>query len=364
MNLLKRIVRHLKLSMRATTSPENKTPPFLILYMSSACNLTCEHCYYWRSLNQKDDLTRDEMFRLAKELGPIEILNVSGGEPFMREEIGEICRFFITHNKVKQIYIPTNGYFTQRIEKQVKEILKESSLQLMVIELSLEGMPEYHNRFRGHPKSFEKAMEAYGALEVLQTRDPRVRIHSASTANSENIDEIVKLTHYLYERCPAMDHHNIAMLHGDQRNPTLKSPPLEAYQNLYRTVAQVWKEREKGRFGAIVEPMLQWAKCEIARRQTQVIPCKAGKLTAVVYANGDVGLCEINPPVGNLKKHGFFEIWNSPPARQLRQDIQAKKCYCTKEVFLWPSITFQPMQLVRALYGIRAWKKPTRAQPL
>jgi len=359
MNLLKRIERHLRLSMRAITSPENRTPPFLILYVSSACNMTCEHCYYWRSLNKKDDLTLEEILNLAGELGPIENLNLSGGEPFMREEMGEICRFFITHNQVKQIYVPTNGYFTQNIEKQVKEILGEPTLQLIVVELSLEGMPEYHNRFRGNHRSFEKAMETYDVLHALQKMDPRVRIHSASTVNSENINEVMELTRYLYDRCSAMDHHNIAMLHGNQRNPLLNPPSLEGYENLYRTVAHLWKEREKGRFGAIVEPMLQWAKCEITRRQTQVIPCVAGKLIAVVYANGDVSLCEINPPVGNLKEKSFFEIWNSTAAHKLRQEIGAKKCYCTKEVFQWPSITFQPIQLVRALYGARAWEKPS-----
>ncbi|HWP49020.1 MAG TPA: radical SAM protein [Candidatus Limnocylindrales bacterium] len=357
-SLLKRMVRHIRLSLRTITSPEDKTPPFLILFINSTCNLTCEHCFYWRSLNKEDDLTRDEIINLAKELGPLENLNLSGGEPFIRQELGEICRFFISNNKVKQIYIPTSGYFTKKTEKQLKEILKEPSLQLVAIELSLDGMPEYHNKFRGNNKSFENAMETYDMLAELQKIDPRVRIHSISTATSENIHEIMKLTHYLYERCPAMDHHNLAIIRGDRKNPSLKGPQLEAYRNLYQTIALVWREREKKRFGAIVEPLLQWAKYETIRQQTQVIPCMAGRLSAVVYANGDVSVCEIHPPLGNLREKSFFEIWNSPAARRLREDIRAKKCYCTTEMFLWPSITFQPLQLVKALYGARRWEKP------
>lgn len=357
LNLPQRILRHLKLSLRTMTAPENQTPPFLILFINSICNLTCEHCFYWQSLNKRDDLTRDEIFALARELGPFENLNLSGGEPFIREEIGEICRFFVTNNKVKQIYIPTNGYFTTRTENQLREILQEPELHLIALELSLDGMPEYHNKFRGNHHSFAKAMETYDMLAELQKSDPRLRIHAISTVTSENLAEIAQLTRYLYDRCPSMDHHNIALIRGDRKNPSLRGPQLEAYKQLYHEVAQLWDDREQKRFGAIVEPLLQWAKYETARRQTQFIPCMAGRLSAVVYANGDVSMCEIHAPLGNLRDKGFFAVWNSPEARQLRAQIKAKQCYCTTEVFLWPSIAFQPLQLAKGLWNTAGWRK-------
>ena len=78
---------------------------------------------------------------------------------------------------------------------------------------------------------------------------------------------------------------------------------------------------------------------------------KAGILSGVVYANGDVSVCETHAPLGNLRKKSFFEIWDSPEAQHLRAQIQAKECYCTNEVFLWPSLVFQPAQLARAYVG-------------
>ncbi len=76
-------------------------------------------------------------------------------------------------------------------------------------------------------------------------------------------------------------------------------------------------------------------------------------LAGVVYANGDVSVCETHRPLGNLRKKSFFEIWDSPEAKALRGQIKAKQCYCTNEVFLWPSIVFQPVQLTRAMVGAR-----------
>ena len=118
MNILARTKRHLRLTLRnyglGEQLGERPSPPFLILFINSICNQTCEHCFYWRNLNRKDDLTVDELRALSAELGTIENLNLSGGEPFLRKEFGEICRFFIQNNGVRQIYVPTNGTFTDR----------------------------------------------------------------------------------------------------------------------------------------------------------------------------------------------------------------------------------------------------------
>ena len=59
---------------------------------------------------------------------------------------------------------------------------------LFACEISLDGMPEYHDKFRGNAKSFEKAMETYDMLAALQEEDPRLRIHSISTATNENME--------------------------------------------------------------------------------------------------------------------------------------------------------------------------------
>ena len=358
MNTVERVVRHTRLTWKNLAFPHVSTPPFLILFINSICNLTCEHCFYWKNLNQRDDLTVEEIFALARDLGRIENLNLSGGEPFLRPEFAEICKFFINNNGVEQIYVPTNGYFTERTINALKSIFEEKSLELFVCELSIDGMPEYHNRFRGNPKSFQKLIETYEALTELQSREPRLRIHSISTVTSENIDEIKQLTTYLYERFPAMDHHNLALIRGDRKNPSLVAPNLNAYQELVDYARRLWAPREEKRYGSLVDPMLQWAKMKTAQQQTQVVPCRAGILSGVVYANGDVSFCEQHPPLGNLRKKSFREIWFSPEAEALRTSVHNKECWCTNEVFMWPSINYQPIQLVKALIGSRPWEKP------
>jgi AdoMet-dependent heme synthase len=202
-------------------------------------------------------------------------------------------------------------------------------------------------------------METYDALVEIQKRDPRLRIHSISTATNVNMAEIKKLTTYLYERCPNMDHHNLAIIRGDRKNPDLAAPMLKEYAELYTYIRRLWAPREEGRYGAIVEPMLQWAKVETLKQKRQVVPCTAGRQSVVVYANGDVSLCEIHKPIGNLRQKSFQEIWQSEEAQKLRHSIACKECYCTTEVFLWPSIVFQPASLAKAMVGAKVWEKAT-----
>jgi AdoMet-dependent heme synthase len=334
------------------------SPPLLILFINSICNQKCEHCFYWESLNKKDDLTLDEMLALSRSLGKIEILNLSGGEPFLRPEFGQICRQFISHNGVRQIYVPSNGYFADRTVKQITETLQEKDLDLFTIELSLDGLAEFHDRFRVSPGSFEKSMATYDALVKLQDRDPRLRLHATSTATAINMDELRRLTTYLFERCPRMDHHNLAMIRGERKNPSLAGPELARYRDLYNYIRRLWAPRELARPGSAVEPMLQARKRRTAEQQTQVVPCTAGKLSGVIYANGDVGVCETHPPVGNLRKNTFPEIWNAPHVRQLRESIGRKDCWCTQEIPLWSSIAYQPLELAKAALDARVWQHP------
>ena len=354
LNVFQRVKRHARLS---GMSREAASPPFLVLFINSICNMKCEHCFYWTHLNKRDDLTFDEIVALSNSLGPIENLNLSGGEPFLRKEFAEICRQFIHRNGVRQIYVPTNGWYSDKTVAAISTLLKEPELDLFVAEISLDGMADFHDRFRVAPGSFDRAMKTYDALAELQRTDRRLRIHSISTATDVNVSEIWELTSFLYNRCPQMDHHNLALIRGDRKNPALKTPNLNQYQALYEYIRRLWAPREEGRYGGIVEPMLQWAKVETLERRTQVVPCRAGILTGVVSANGDVSVCELHEPLGNLRQQTFPDIWHSAKADALRASIARKECHCTTEVFLWPSIVFQPTHLLTTMANARVWQR-------
>jgi len=67
-------------------------------------------------------------------------------------------------------------------------------------------------------------------------------------------------------------------------------------------------------------------------------------------------VCEQRPPIGNLRKNSFMDIWRAHHTEQIRRSIKAKECYCTNEIFMWTSIVFQPVQLIKSMLGAKVWK--------
>lgn len=355
--LIGRVSKHARTNWKNLSIPSVPSPSFLILFINSICNMKCEHCFYWKELNQKNDLSFDELVALSNELGRIETLNLSGGEPFLRKEFADVCKQFINHNHVEEIYVPTNGYFTDRTVNAVKEVLKEKSLKEIGIEISLDGMPSFHDEFRKTKFSFYKAMETYDALAELQKSDPRLKIYAISTATEESMDEIKQLTTFLFDRCPQMSHHHIPIIRGDRKNPSLQGPAMQAYEELFQYTRRLWASRNEERKGDIVEPILQHVKTQTIAQEQQVVPCRAGVLSAVVHANGDVGICEQRPVIGNLRQNSFMDLWHAHSTNSIRKSISANECYCTNEVIMWPSIVFQPLHLFKSMVNAKAWEK-------
>ena len=237
----------------------------------------------------------------------------------------------------------------------MREVLKEESLEILGVEISLDGMPQFHDEFRKARFAFHKALETYDALVEIQKEDPRLQIYAISTATETNMEDLKKLTTFLYDRCPKMSHHHLAIIRGERKDPGLQGPKLQEYRELYQYFRRIWAPRNEARKGSVVEPMLQWVKTRSAEEERQVVPCRAGVLSAVIHANGDVAVCEQRPPIGNLRERSFTEIWQDRATYAIRKSIKNKECYCTNEIFMWPSIVFQPPHLAKSLVGAKAW---------
>ncbi len=80
-------------------------------------------------------------------------------------------------------------------------------------------------------------------MEELQRKDRRLQIHAISTATDGNMDEMRRLTTFLFDRCPSLAHHNLALIRDDRKNPSLQGPKLAEYEDLARYVRRLWAPR-------------------------------------------------------------------------------------------------------------------------
>jgi molybdenum cofactor biosynthesis enzyme MoaA len=118
-------------------------PPDLIFFVTSRCNAHCDYCHFIKQIDDKarkaEELTLDEIDKIAKNYGKISKLSLSGGEPFIRKDIAEIVQAFIDHCGVGIVDIPTNGGFTASIIKQAKKILERNPFLVLELQLSIDG---------------------------------------------------------------------------------------------------------------------------------------------------------------------------------------------------------------------------------
>lgn len=121
-------------------------------FVTSVCNAKCAHCFY--PINQKkNELTLDEIDLLAKSLPPIRLLLISGGEPFLRQDLPEIIRIYFERCRFFSASIPTNGYSPDMACRAVEKICGVSPDLSLGVTVSIDGFREFHDRMRGVPGS-------------------------------------------------------------------------------------------------------------------------------------------------------------------------------------------------------------------
>jgi len=99
--------------------------------ITSGCNSRCQTCNVWRKFRKnpevvKNDLSLKEIEKIFKTLPKNIIwLSLSGGEPFLRDDLVLICKKAIENiPDLCLISIPSNGLLEKNIVEKTKQILK------------------------------------------------------------------------------------------------------------------------------------------------------------------------------------------------------------------------------------------------
>lgn len=163
--------------------------PVIAWNITRMCNLKCLHCYS-ESENRKynGELTTGEAKNLIDDLRDfkVPVILVSGGEPLVREDLLEIVQY--AHSKGIRITISTNGTMLDReYAKKFKE------LGVGYIGVSLDGIGEIHDIFRGVSGSFDKSLQGIrNCIEVKQKVGLRFTITKHNYKYLEDIFYLIK----------------------------------------------------------------------------------------------------------------------------------------------------------------------------
>jgi len=127
--------------------------------LTRRCPYSCLHCYLpetrgLKKIPTKTELTAAELGRIFGELRKLGAMSLAltGGEPFLREDLPEICALAVKHNLDAAIYTslyPANPALLEKI--------RETGLKKL--EISLYGRKKVYERVTGKKNSFKTVME-------------------------------------------------------------------------------------------------------------------------------------------------------------------------------------------------------------
>lgn len=138
-------------------TPYAQRKPIVVWNCTRRCNLKCVHCYS-QSCNQpyEDELSTAEARAMIRDLAAfrVPVLLFSGGEPLMRHDIFELAAY-ARELGIRPV-ISTNGTL---ITRPIADRIKQA--RFAYVGISLDGVGETNDRFRGQKGAFDAAMRGF-----------------------------------------------------------------------------------------------------------------------------------------------------------------------------------------------------------
>lgn len=316
---------------------------FLIFFTTSSCNCRCEICFYWQELNRPDNLSADEIKKISGSLGTFRTLLLSGGEPFLRKDLFELCRAFIENNGISALAVPTNGTLSEEAVEFSSRILEEYPQITLSVAISLDGFRELHDSIRGIEGVFDKAAVTLNMLSELKKRRRKLELIVNTVITNRNIGQLEPFMDFVFDNFD-IDYHDFELLRGDYRDKSIILPPLEAIRKAHALIIENRRRYLKRRKANALESfanigllnLSQVLKERSLSHRKSLFVCSAGRNIGVIDASGDVRLCELLPAVGNLRDvdYDFYAVWNSKAAAELKRKIRNTRCSCTHVCFI------------------------------
>lgn len=356
-------------------------PSWCTYLVTYRCNARCKMCDSWQ-MPQGRELSVDEVDRLFADVGRLDVVRLSGGEPFLRRDLPELAEAVLRRSDPLALHVTTNGSLQERAAEFIRRFSRPHRLHLMV---SLDGLADVHDASRGPAVTFDRTLETLRCLSAMR------RVHgfklsvnhtvisAASMAQSEELHRVLEplgvdiqsvlayadSSMYGRERSGTCSEDLVDSsgypLHEDlggadsvgfvdsllQRSRRLRNPMLRWGKRYYlkglRARLAAGGNGGNGHGGAggkgngAAKPRVRRQRCVALRSHLRLLP------------DGSVPVCQFNTEtVGNLADASLESVWHGEAARRQRAWVDAcPGCWAECEVI--PNAIYSGQLLTRAL---------------
>ncbi|WP_292375784.1 12,18-didecarboxysiroheme deacetylase [Methanosarcina sp. UBA411] len=164
--------------------------PVVVWNMTRRCNLKCVHCYAQaKDIEFENELSTEEGKALIDDLASFgsPVILFSGGEPTMRKDLPELAAY--AREKGMRAVISTNGTLIDRdLAKKLKDV------GLSYVGVSLDGIRETNDKFRGMKGAFDAAIKG-----LHNCQEEGIKVGLRFTINKQNVRDIPAIFDLLEE---------------------------------------------------------------------------------------------------------------------------------------------------------------------
>lgn len=311
------------------------SPAIVYWETTNLCNLSCVHCYSSAGNSLKNELTTKEAFNLIDQIAEVKPyqFEVSGGEAILRKDIFEILEYAKKKLNVK-IKLLTNGFAINE-----KDIIKLKDF-VDFVHLSVDGIGDIHDEFRGKKGSFDKVINTTKLLNQFD-----MKFGFSTTVFKQNLsqlEDIAKLAirsnatkiryFYLYPFGRAVSTLSEYSLSKKEMEVAYKK--IVDIREKYND--EIFVDTREGMYGELRKNTKSFYEDD-----ESFIFCRAGTRLLYINSEGSVYPCVMCTEgdgmfAGNIRQQPLKSIWSNPDSFRMFRNLninEIEKCkHCQRKI--------------------------------
>lgn len=303
--------------MKRTSKRKKLNGTVIVTYR---CNARCNMCNRYKEPSKPEE---EITIETIKKLPRMYFTNVTGGEPFIREDLSDIIREL--YKLSDRIVISTNGYFTDRIIALAKEFPQVG------IRISIEGLEETNNEIRGLDNGFQRGYRTLLKLKEMGMKD----VGFGMTVQDRNANDLVPL----YDISDELDmEFATATLHNSfyfvEDKNTIHDKEMVA-KNFEKLINKMLKSKSPKKW---FRAYFNHGLINYIYGQPRLLPCDMSFNIFFIDPYGDVMPCngtKEKEVMGNLNDQTWDDLWNSSQADEVRKKVRC----CDRQCWMIGSVS-------------------------
>ncbi len=262
-----------------------KRIPIAVAWLiTGRCNLSCHYCK-WKDQRQSDELDTTAVKDMIDQMVAcgVRLISFTGGEPLVRDDIGEIIRHVKGHGAVCKLN--SNGMLVPR---QIEDLRP-----LDLLQISIDGPPDVQDGLRGRGTS-QRAADAISAAH-----DVGLKVQLIACLTRENVSRIDEVLDYGLELGVGFCFQLLTPKYLGQEEVESCIPPREDLLGALEYLGRLKRSKEaRGKAIASKQSELDYY-CDLIKNGSP--GCQCTLVTATMMPDGKLIFC------GNGKDYESFD---------------------------------------------------------